>query len=151
MSSTDTNVRRLGLGIAAGTFLAAVVATQWPFHYQRTRFGVRRHWAHIDWRWLPRTPMGHPRIDRDMVLNLLMLIPLGVGFALWRRASGARVVVEALLLGIVTSTTLELAQLVTAYRYTTLADVWCNAIGCTAGAFVVVALRGAAGTMSSDS
>ncbi|HSD86155.1 MAG TPA: VanZ family protein [Kofleriaceae bacterium] len=144
MSSRDTHLRRLGLGLAAGTVLAAIVATQWPFHYQLTRFAIHHHWARIDWRWLPRTGTGHVRDERDLVLNLLMLIPLGIGFALWRRASGARVVFEALLLGIVTSTTLELAQLATAYRHTTLADVWCNAIGCMAGAIMVVALRRAA-------
>jgi hypothetical protein len=123
------------------TVATAILATQWRFHYDFSRFGIHQRWRRIDWHWLPRTPMGHVRLDRDFVLNLLMLVPLGIGFALWRRASGGRIAIEALLLGFMTSTTLELSQLVMPYRYTTWADVWRNTLGCVAGAIVVVALR----------
>lgn len=134
-------VRRFGLFLCVVTIVIAIAATQYPFHYQLTRYAVHRRWVGIDWRWWPRTPMGRVRIDRDLLLNLLMLVPLGIGFALWRRAGGLRVALEALILGTVVSSLLELAQLVTPYRYTTLADVWRNALGCMAGAILVVVLR----------
>ena len=96
----SANVRRLGLLLAVGTVLVAIAATQYPFHYHLTKFGIHRRWDRIDWHWFPRTPMGHVRIDRDLLLNLLMLIPLGFGYALWRRAPAWRILIEALLLGI---------------------------------------------------
>ena len=133
--------RRLGLILMVVTLAIAVVATQWRFHYDFSRFGIRVRWHRVDWHWLPRTPMGHVRLDRDFVLNLLMLVPLGVGFGLWRRAHPARVVVEALLLGFMTSSALELAQLANRYRYTTWADVWRNTLGCVVGALLVVTIR----------
>jgi glycopeptide antibiotics resistance protein len=116
----------------------AIVATQWPFHYQLTEYAVRQRWHRVDWRWIPRTPAGHFRIDRDFALNLVMLLPLGVGFGVWRRARGVRLVLESLALGIGTSVLLELAQLVTPHRYTTLGDVWRNALGCMVGGLLAL-------------
>lgn len=133
---------RFGLLLAIGTVLIALAATQYPFNYNLTEFAIHRRWERIDWRWFPRTPMGRVRIDRDFALNLLMLVPLGVGYALWRRTNAVRLAIEAALLGIATSATLELLQLITPWRYTTFADVWRNALGCVVGAiFVVVATR----------
>ena len=134
-------MRRFGILLAIGTVLIALAATQYPFNYHLTEFGIGRRWDRIDWRWWPRTPMGRVRIDRDLLLNLFMLLPLGVGYALWRRTNGLRVALEALVLGIATSTTLELLQLITPYRYTTFADVWRNALGCMVGAIFVVVVR----------
>lgn len=144
----SANVRRFGLALALGTILIALAATQYPFNYQLTEFAIGRRWDRIDWRWWPRTPMGRVRIDRDLALNLLMLVPLGVGYGLWRRAHAVRVAIEAALLGIATSTTLELLQLVTPYRYTTFADVWRNALGCMVGAIFVVTWQTNRATMA---
>jgi len=77
---------------------------------------------------------GSVVIDRDFIQNVLMLIPLGVGFALWRRGPNWRVVAEALTLGIVVGVWLEAAQLLTPHRYTQLCDAWRNAAGCLIGA-----------------
>jgi hypothetical protein len=137
-------MRRIGLALMLVTVAIAVVATQWRFHFDLSGTGIHRRWNDIDWRWFPRTPRGHIRVDRDLVLNLLMLMPLGIGFAIWRRASGWRVVIEALLLGVLVSSALELGQLANMYRYTTFADVWRNALGCAVGAAIEVALRRAA-------
>lgn len=134
-------MRRFGLGLMLVTIAIAVVATQWRFHFDLSGTGIRHRWHEIDWRWFPRTPRGHIRLDRDLVLNLLMLVPLGIGFALWRSASAWRVVGEALVLGVLVSSALELGQLANAYRYTTFADVWRNALGCMVGAMCEVALR----------
>jgi len=135
----STQVRTIGLVLAVGTVLIAIVVTQWPFEYRLTRFAVHARWNRIDWSWFPR-PHGNV-MNRDFVLNLLMLIPLGVGFALWRRAAVVRVAAESLALGILTGATLELAQLVTRSRYTSFPDLWRNALGCLAGCLVVVVVR----------
>lgn len=134
----SANVRRFGLALCAGTVLVAIAVTQYPFHYQLTRYAIHDRWMHVDWRWFPRTPMGHIRVDKDLLLNLLMLVPLGYGYAIWRRAPAWRVLVEALLLGLVVSSGLELAQLLTPYRTTSFADVWRNTVSCVAGALLVL-------------
>ena len=131
--SKPASIRTSGAALAFGTVLIAFVATQWPFQYRLYGESVLRRWSRADWSWWPRDGDGVVRIDRDLVLNLLMLIPLGVGFGLWRRAGAARVVVEGLLLGIAISTMLEAAQLVTRYRFTSFADVWRNSLGCMVG------------------
>lgn len=131
------DLRRFGLLLAIATVLTAIVLTQYPFHYSFTRHNIHGHWRDIDWHWFPRRGR-HIRVDRDLYLNLLMLIPLGVGFALWRRASGWRILLEALVLGAVVATGLEVAQLVTLYRYTSFADMWRNTVSCVAGALFVL-------------
>ena len=129
---------RLGLAIFVCTLLLAIVATQWPFHYHLTRFGIGRRWARVDWSWFPRDHRGHVRLDRDFALNLLMLVPLGVGYGLWRRAPALRRIAESLVLGLGFSCALELAQLLTPYRYTSFADMWRNGLGCMIGCALVV-------------
>jgi len=137
----SAHVRRFGLALALGTFITAIAVTQYPFHYDIHRYGIHYRWDHrVDWRWLPHTPMGRLRIDRDFVLNLLMLIPLGFGFALWRQAPRWRIALEALLIGFVVALGLELAQLLTPWRTTSLGDLWRNTVSCFAGALYVVVI-----------
>ena len=136
----STQVRTLGLALAIGTVVIAILVTQWPFEYRVTWFAMHARWNRIDWSWFPRTYAGNV-VNRDMVQNLIMLMPLGVGFALWRRAAAVRVIVESLALGILTGATLELAQLVTRSRYTSFPDLWRNALGCLAGCLFVIAVR----------
>jgi hypothetical protein len=137
--SPSTQIRNVGLALAGGTVLIAFFVTQWPFEYRLTSFAVRVKWNRIDWSWFPRTPAGI--VNRDFVLNLLMLIPLGIGFGLWRRAARWRVAAEALALGIVTAATLELAQLATRSRYTSFPDFWRNSFGCVVGCVLALAIR----------
>jgi len=137
-------LRRLGLALAITTVVIALIATQWPFEYRLTRYALHRHWARIDWSWFPRDWDGNIRIDRDFAVNLLMLIPLGVGYGLWRRGPIVRVAAEALVLGILTSTVLELAQLATRQRYTSPADVWRNAVSSLLGCLLARARFGKA-------
>jgi glycopeptide antibiotics resistance protein len=134
-------LRRLGLAMVIVTLVAGVIGTQWPFEYRLTRFALHRHWQKIEWAWFPHHGR---RIDvEDLVINLVMLIPLGFGWALWRRAARIRVVLEAVVLGAVTGIGFEVAQLPTRYRSTQFADAWRNTlscmIGCVAG-LVFVAL-----------
>jgi hypothetical protein len=135
----SSRVRTLGLVLALGTVVVAILGTQYPFNYRLTGFAVHRRWDRIDWSWFPRHPGGEIRFDRDFAVNLVMLIPLGIGFGLWRHARAIRTVAESLMLGILTSGMLEIAQLVTAYRYTSFADVWRNALGCMVGCILALA------------
>lgn len=132
---TSRELRAVGTWLAIGTVLIAILVTQWPFRYQLTSYGIHRRWARIDWSW-------YHGIDRDFVLNVLMLVPLGVGFALWRQAGRVRMLIESLVIGTVTTVVLELAQLLTPGRYTSFLDVWHNAAGCVVGsACALVAIR----------
>lgn len=128
--------RNAGRLLAIGTFLIAVVATQWPFEYRFSTYAVHYRWTRIDWHWFRG-------LDRDFVLNILMLAPLGFGYGLWREAGRLRAIGESLLLGIVASAGLELAQLVTRDRITSFLDLWHNAAGCAAGCILarLVAVR----------
>jgi hypothetical protein len=132
--------RRAGLALALFTVFAAIVATQWPFHYDLARDALVEKWHEVDWQWAHHRTDGSLVIDRDCVQNLIMLVPLGVGFAWWREVPPWRVVLEALLLGIATGVTLEVAQLLVPSRFTQLADAWRNALGCATGAAVTVAI-----------
>lgn len=134
-------VRKLGIALALFTVVVAIVLTQWPFEYRLTSFAMRARWHRIDWSWFPRTDAGDIWFSRDFALNLLMLIPLGIGFAVWRRAGAVRVVVESLVLGILTGTLLELGQLLTRSRYTSFPDLWRNAFGCLVGCLLVITIR----------
>ncbi len=135
--SPSPRVQTAGLALAAATVLVALLVTQWPFEYRLTGFAVRAKWNRIDWSWFPRGKV----LSRDFVLNVLMLIPLGIGFGLWRRAAGMRLVVEGLAIGIVCAATLELAQLATRSRYTSFPDLWRNASGCAIGCALALVLR----------
>ena len=129
-------LRKAGKWLAIGTVLIAIIATQWPFEYRFTSYAIHYRLERIDWHWFHR-------FDRDFALNILMLMPLGFGFALWRQTSRARAVIESLVLGTVASTVLELAQLVTRDRYASFLDVWHNAAGCVVGCVLAIAITGA--------
>ena len=134
-----SRVRSAGLALAVSTLAIALVVTQWPFEYRLTEFAVRAKWNRIEWSWFPRTSRG-TIVNRDFVSNILMLIPLGVGFGLWRRAAGLRVMVEGLAVGAGVAAMLELAQLATRSRYTSFPDFWRNAAGCAVGCALAQAM-----------
>jgi VanZ family protein len=134
--------KRLGVALVVANLLGAALATLWPLRFRLDGASLARKWRHVEWVLVYRDRRGHLLVDRDLLLNLALLLPLGLGLALARRATGAaRVLVEALLLGAVTAASLEAAQLLTPHRVTQLADVWRNALGCVLGAALGLALR----------
>ena len=121
--------RRFGLGLARFTLAAMLVATLYPFHFDLETASLAR----IDWRlYYP----GHN--DRDLVLNLLMLAPLGTGFMLVRfgRARLSRILLQAGALGFGLALIVETLQIFEPTRYPQAADVWRNGVGCLTGAIV---------------
>jgi glycopeptide antibiotics resistance protein len=128
--SRDPTVRRrVGLGLLVFTLASALLATLSPFRFSLEPASLSR----IDWRlYAP----GHS--NRDLVLNLLMLAPLGAALVLVRagRASLARIVFGAAALGFGTALFVETLQIFERTRFPQLADVWRNGTGCIAGAVV---------------
>lgn len=123
----DATRRRLGLALLLATLAAALFVTTYPFRFAFETGSLSR----VDWR--PYYP-GHN--NRDLIQNLLMLAPLGVGLALVRcgRASLSRIALEACALGVGTSLFVETLQIFQLGRYPQVADVWRNGAGCIAGA-----------------
>jgi glycopeptide antibiotics resistance protein len=131
-------LRRLGLALILTTLAATFLVTLYPFRFDFENTGFWR----VDWRlYYP----GHS--DRDLLQNLAMLVPLGVGLAMFRSAASVRrIVLEACVLGVGTAITVETLQVFEPARFPQLADVWRNGLGCIAGALVaVVLIRRAAG------
>jgi glycopeptide antibiotics resistance protein len=124
-------VRRwIGLGLLGFTLVTALLVTLSPFDFHLRTASLSR----IDWRlYYP----GHS--DRDLVLNLLMLAPLGAGLALVRagRAAVSRIALEACALGVGTALVIEALQIFQRTRFPQAADVWRNGTGCIVGAVVV--------------
>jgi glycopeptide antibiotics resistance protein len=121
--------RRVGLGLLVFTLASALLVTLYPFRFSLETASLSR----IDWRlYAP----GHN--NRDLVLNLLMLAPLGVALALVPagRASLTKIVFEAAALGFGTALFVETLQIFERTRFPQLADVWRNGTGCIAGAVV---------------
>ena len=131
--------QRVGLALVIGTLVVAIVVTQWPFEYRVSRYALEQHWRRIDWSVMPGR--GTHQFGRDFVQNLLMLIPLGFGWGLWRTTTRGRMILESMLVGSATGLVLELAQLLTHERYTQLADVWRNALGCIVGCALAIVLQ----------
>jgi hypothetical protein len=121
--------RRVGLGLLLLTLATTLLVTLYPFRFNFGTASLSR----VDWRlYYP----GHN--DRDLVQNLLMLVPLGVGLGLVRfgRASLFRIALEACALGVGTSLFVETLQIFQRTRFPQVADVWRNGAGCVAGALV---------------
>jgi hypothetical protein len=125
--------RRIGLALLLCTLASALLATLYPFGFALETASLSR----IDWRlYFPS------RSDRDLVQNLLMLVPLGAGLALVRfgRASLSRIALEACALGVGTALLVETLQIFQRTRFPQAADVWRNGAGCVAGAITAALL-----------
>jgi glycopeptide antibiotics resistance protein len=126
--------RRVGLAIFLSALAAAFAATMWPFrfHFSAACF------ARIDWRLNYRNSHGQLMVNRDFVQNLVMLSPMGAGWALFRAPRGVgRIALEAIVLGLGTALVIETLQIFAPTRYPQVADVWRNGAGCAAAAATV--------------
>lgn len=126
--------RRVGLALCLSCLAVALVVTLWPFRFSL----ATASFARIDWRLYYRSRTGHVIVDRDLLLNLVMLSPLGAGWALLRGPRGVgRIALEATTLGVGLAATIETLQIFAPTRFPQLADVWRNGAGCVAGAVLV--------------
>jgi glycopeptide antibiotics resistance protein len=121
--------RRLGQFLVGFTILTALVVTLYPFRFSAEVASLSR----VDWR--VYYPLHN---DRDLVLNLLMLVPLGVGLGLLRAGiSIRRLALEAAAIGFGLSLAIETLQIFERARFPQLADVWRNGLGCVVGAVAI--------------
>jgi len=81
--------RRFGLVLLLWTLAVAFVLTLRPFRFDLATASVGR----IDWHLYYRRPGGALAVNRDFVLNLIMLSPLGAGWALLRGSRGMAVTI----------------------------------------------------------
>lgn len=130
MLPRDPTIRRLGQWLALLAWITALAFTLYPFRFDLEVGSLSR----VDWRFFYRN-----HSDRDLVINLLMLIPLGAGWAMWRvgRASPLRTAFEGGAIGVGTAIVIETLQIFESARFPQVADVWRNGVGCVAGALVV--------------
>jgi glycopeptide antibiotics resistance protein len=130
------DVRRVGGFLVLASIAAVLVGTLYPYRFH---FALD-HISRIDW---AIVHTDRPLVTRDFVVNILLLVPLGVGWALLRSARPPHVIVlEAIAVGFVVSASIETLQIFTHVRYPQVADVWRNVLGCGAGAVLsTVALR----------
>lgn len=135
-----TPMRARGRGLVSALALALTIApvlaaTLWPFDFDLRPDSVREKWAHFEWVFF-YDRAGTIIVDRDLLLNLLLFVPLGVAIAVVRRAPSVwRVTVEAGAAGVALSTGIELLQVLTPERVSQLADIWRNTLGCLVAAF----------------
>ncbi len=128
------SLRILGLWVIAISLFAALALTLYPFRFDLDVASPSR----IDWR------LYHPgHSNRDLVINLLMLIPLGAGLAMVRAGRPLhRIALEAGVLGVGTALVIETLQIFEKARYPQLADIVRNGTGCIAGALAVALVLG---------
>ncbi len=131
MTARATLTRRAGIAIFVLGALAVLAVTQWPFAFDFSAEGFARGRARIEWIFLYRDDDGHILLDGDLIRNLLLLAPLGAGWALLRvESSLRRTLLEALLVGAAMAMFVETLQIFTPTRVPQLADVWRNTLGC---------------------
>jgi VanZ family protein len=120
---------RIGTGLVVLTLSVAFFVTLYPFRFSVLPDALSR----IDWR--PYYP-GHN--DRDLIQNLLMLAPLGIGLAMVRhgRATVRRIAGEAAGFGVTFALIVETLQIFERGRFPQVADVWRNGLGCVVGAVI---------------
>src|SRR5437868_4828998 len=96
-------IRRIGFWVTAVSLLAALAFTLYPYRFDLRVASTSR----IDWH------IFHPgHSSRDLVINLLMLIPLGAGLAMWRHGQSiVRIALEAIALGLGTALVIETVQI----------------------------------------
>lgn len=126
---------RLGQFLLLFTWVIAFVVTLYPFKFDLDVGSLDR----VDWR------VYYPRhTDRDLIQNLLMLVPLGVGLALVRfgQVSLRRIALEAAGIGFGTALIIETLQIFERARFPQVADIWRNGVGCVAGAVIVAFVLG---------
>jgi VanZ family protein len=117
--SSSRPLRRLGSFCMAYVGLATLVATLAPFRFA----------------WPERFAFNLEVRRFDVVLNLLLLFPLGFLFRLTRRGGG-RHCLDALVLGAAFSTAIELLQMFVPSRCASPFDIAANAIGAYGGALL---------------
>jgi glycopeptide antibiotics resistance protein len=109
------------------TILLVLAATVPPFHALK----AHAHWGKVTW-----IPFSERYlIPRDLLINVLLLVPFGFAGP-WRRARWGRRLVFAAVAGAALSLCVEFVQVFSHVRLPTATDVVTNAFGSVMGAAV---------------
>jgi VanZ family protein len=133
---------KLPLILWIGTALFIVYGTTIPFNFIPRRELALEHWTRILWNPLLSPDTGHRVSIPDFVSNILLFTPFGC-FGMWAIGRPRSLAARAALLVVlsaVLSTGVEIAQLYTVDRISSLADVFANTLGGLAGAVAGIVL-----------
>ena len=137
----------LVLWIASAIFI--VYGTTIPFNFVSSKADAAANWTRVVWNPLISPDTQHRVSIPDFVGNVLLFTPFGC-FGVWAlrrlRSSVAKIALLAALSALL-SASVEVAQLFTIDRVSSMADVFANALGGTAGAVTGLALGASAGAL----
>jgi len=133
---SDARRTKLPLVLWIGTAIFIVYGTTIPFNFVASRADAVANWARVVWNPLISPDTGHRVSIPDFVSNILLFTPFGC-FGMWalrrlRSAVGKIVLLTAL--SAILSAAVEIAQLFTIDRVSSMADVFANTLGGAAGA-----------------
>ena len=148
MGALNDSRTKLPLVLWIGSALFIVYGTTIPFNFVSSRAIAYAHWQRVVWNPLISPDTAHRVPIPDFVSNVLLFTPFGC-FGMWalRRPRLAWLRIAWLvLLSTLLSAAVEFAQLFTADRVSSLADVLANTMGGFVGAIGGVVLGASAGT-----
>ncbi len=93
-----------------------------------------------------RQLVSQPRLFQ----NVLLFLPFGIFWVLWRRNRSWRLLLETSLLGVALALAIETSQLLLPGRVSQIADVWRNGLGALLGAAVTLLLVSFTGRVGPD-
>src|SRR5215831_17357408 len=133
---SDARRTKLPLVLWIGTAIFIVYGTTIPFNFVASRADAAANWARVVWNPLISPDTGHRVSIPDFVSNILLFTPFGC-FGMWalrrhRSAIGKIALLAAL--SAILSAAVEVAQLFTIDRVSSMADVLANTLGGAAGA-----------------
>ncbi len=150
MGALNESRTKLPLVLWIGSALFIIYGTTIPFNFVSSRVVAYEHWTRVVWNPLISPDTGQRVPIPDFVANVLLFTPFGC-FGMWAfrrpRAGWARIVWLGLLSALL-STTVEVAQLFTADRVSSVADVLANTLGGILGAIGGVVLGASADTLA---
>jgi len=133
---SDAGRTKLPLVLWIGSAIFIVYGTTIPFNFVASRADAAANWARVGWNPLISPDTGHRVSIPDFVSNVLLFTPFGC-FGTWalrrlRSAIGKIALLAAL--SAILSAAVEIAQLFTIDRVSSMADVLANTLGGAAGA-----------------
>lgn len=122
-------------GLALITSLAVIlVLTLIPFDFDWSPDAVVKRWGRVEWQLIYYNRDGGWSASRDFIQNVLLFLPFGISWVLWRRNRSWRLLLETSLLGITLALAIETSQLLLPGRVSQIADVGRNGLGALLGA-----------------
>jgi len=149
MGALNQSRTKFPLVLWIGSALFIVYGTTIPFNFVSSRAAVYEHWTRVVWNPLVSPDTGQRVSIPDFVSNVLLFTPFGC-FGMWafrRPRNGVARIAVLTLLSVILSATVEVAQLFTVDRVSSVADIFANGLGGVVGAVGGVLLGATAGTL----